>query len=189
VSSFFFFNDTATTEIYTLSLHDALPISGDQIRSWCYIDDLVDGVCSALVTPSAAGEDFNLGNPRNTLTIYELAKRVVSITGSTSKIRFVQTNYADIDIRVPYMEKARQLLGFEPQVDIDEGIRRTAVWCHAHLDELSQIIASAPAPVATQGAEQRAAAAADARVSLQKLVSPAPGARPRRRATDFEAVV
>jgi UDP-glucose 4-epimerase len=129
--------------------------AGDQIRSWCYIDDLVDGVLAALVRAVACGQDFNLGNPRNTLTIYELARRVVSITGSSSKIRFVQTDYADIDIRVPHMEKARQLLGFEPKVDIDEGIRRTVAWCREHLGELTSIIAAAPAPVCTQGAERR----------------------------------
>lgn len=128
--------------------------AGDQIRSWCYIDDFVDGVLAALVRPAAAGEDFNLGNPRNTLTIYELARRVVSLTKSSSKIRFVQTEYADIDIRVPYMEKARQLLGFEPSVDLDEGIRRTAAWCRSRLALLTAILAAAPAPLATQGTER-----------------------------------
>ena len=123
--------------------------AGDQIRSWCYIDDFVDGVLAALVRPEAVGQDFNLGNPRNTLTVYELAKRVLSITGSTSKIRLVQTNYADVDIRVPHMEKARQLLGFDPSVDIDEGIRRTVAWCWDHVEELAAILAAAPAPLAT----------------------------------------
>lgn len=129
--------------------------AGDQIRSWCYIDDLVDGVVAALVRPDAVGEDFNLGNPRNTLTIYELARRVLKITGSRSKIRFVEVNYSDIDIRVPHMEKARQLLGFEPSVDIDEGIRRTVAWCRRHADELSAILAGAPEPVCTQEIEPR----------------------------------
>ena len=128
--------------------------AGDQIRSWCYIDDLVDGVLAALVRPDAVGEDFNLGNPRNTLTIYELARRVLNITGSPSKIRFVEVNYSDIDIRVPHMEKARQLLGFEPSVDIDEGIRRTVAWCLEHRDALSAILAGAPEPVCTQEVEK-----------------------------------
>jgi len=129
--------------------------AGDQIRSWCYIDDLVNGVLAALVRPDAVGEDFNLGNPRNTLTIYELARRVLNITGSPSKIRFVEVNYSDIDIRVPHMEKARQLLGFEPSVDIDEGIRRTVAWCLEHRDALSAILAGAPEPVCTQEVEKR----------------------------------
>ena len=136
--------------------------AGDQIRSWCYIDDFVNGVIAALVRPEAVGEDFNIGNPRNTLTIYELAKRVVSITASPSKIRFVETNFADIDIRVPHMEKARRLLGFEPTVDIDEGIQKTVPWCWQHLDELTEILDAAPQPVCTQdipGREARAKAA------------------------------
>jgi UDP-glucose 4-epimerase len=124
--------------------------AGDQIRSWCYIDDFVDGVLAALVRPAALGQDFNLGNPLNTLTIYELAKRVVSIAGSLSNLRFVQTDYADIDIRVPNMEKARRLLGFEPKVDLDEGIRRTAVWCHERQRELRALMAAAPTPVCAQ---------------------------------------
>lgn len=129
--------------------------AGDQIRSWCYIDDFVDGVVAALSRPDAVGEDFNLGNPRNTLTIYDLAKRVVNITGSRSKIRFVEVNYSDIDIRVPHMEKARQLLGFEPSVDIDEGIRRTVAWCREHAAKLEAILAGAPEPVCTQELEPR----------------------------------
>ncbi len=152
--------------------------TGDQIRSWCYIDDFVDGVLAALVRPAAVGEDFNLGNPRNTLTIYELANRVVSMTGSSSKIRFVQTDYADIDIRVPHMEKARQLLGFEPKVDLDEGIRRTAGWCREHLAELTAILAAAPAPLATQGTGRRGPL--DTSLSFPRRVA-APAARAPRR--------
>jgi nucleoside-diphosphate-sugar epimerase len=140
------------------ALHDEDLIvhgTGDQVRSWCYIDDFVNGVLAALVRPEAVGEDFNLGNPRNTLTIYELAKRVVSIVGSSSKIRFVQTNYADIDIRVPHMEKARRLLGFEPNVDIDDGICRTVPWCAEHLDELTALLAAAPGAVCAQDTNGR----------------------------------
>jgi nucleoside-diphosphate-sugar epimerase len=126
--------------------------AGDQIRSWCYIDDCVDGVVAALANPAAIGEDLNLGNPRNTLTIYELARRVVRLTGSSSHIRFVRTEYADIDIRVPYMEKARQLLGFEPQVELDAGIGRTAEWCCRYLPQLAAMLAAAPVPLATRDA-------------------------------------
>jgi UDP-glucose 4-epimerase len=150
--------------------------TGDQVRSWCYIDDFVNGVLAALVRPEAVGEDFNLGNPRNTLTIYELAKRVVNIIGSSSKIQFVQTNYADIDIRVPHMEKARRLLGFEPNVDIDEGIQRTVPWCAQHFHELTALLAAAPGPVCAQDTKAREALGG-ATVSF-----PLPGAAPLARA-------
>lgn len=160
--------------------------AGDQIRSWCYIDDLVAGVVAALVRPDAVGEDFNLGNPRNTLTIYELAKRVLAITGSRSKIRSVEVSYSDIDIRVPHMEKARQLLGFEPAVDIDEGIRRTVAWCRERVDDLAAILAGAPEPVCTQEIEPRMRRRADRSKSeplpLAVTAARASGARAQARA-------
>jgi nucleoside-diphosphate-sugar epimerase len=121
--------------------------SGDQIRSWCYIDDFVDGVIAALVRPEAVGEDFNLGNSQNTLTIFDLAKRVVRLTDSASTIYCAPVDFADIDLRVPRADKARRLLGFSPQVDIDEGIRRTAAWCRTHQHTLEEILAGMPAPV------------------------------------------
>lgn len=121
--------------------------TGDQIRSWCYIDDLVDSVMAALVRPEAVGEDFNVGNPRNTLTIYELARRVVMLTNSRSRIEFEELSYSDIDIRVPRMDKARELLGFAPSVELDEGIRRTAAWCVERYEAISAALAGAPPAV------------------------------------------
>lgn len=121
--------------------------TGDQIRSWCYIDDLVDGVVAALVRPEAVGEDFNIGNPRNTLTIYDLARRVVQLVGSSSLIRLVELDYADIDLRVPRAEKAQRLLGFRPRVDMDEGIRRSAAWCAACLPDVIGALEAAPVPL------------------------------------------
>lgn len=121
--------------------------TGDQIRSWCYIDDFVDGVLAALVRPEAVGQDFNLGNPLNTLTIFDLARRVVALTGSSSPIRLTKVDYADIDLRVPRPDKARRLLGFDPKVDVDEGIERTATWCAQYIDVLDEILARSPAPV------------------------------------------
>jgi UDP-glucose 4-epimerase len=144
--------------------------TGDQIRSWCYIDDLVDGVLAALVREEAIGEDFNLGNPRNTLTIYELARRVVRLTGSKSKIRFEEPNFSDIDIRVPKLDKARRLLGFEPKVELDEGIQRTAAWCLEHAEQVAAALAAAPPAVCdevvgSKGARAPRAAAGPGAVS------------------------
>lgn len=99
---------------------------GTQIRAWCYIDDMVDGVLLALVVPQAVGESFNIGNQRAVVTIYGLASTVVRVLGSRSPIVFTHKNYADVELRVPSVRKARELLGFEAKVDLDEGIRRTA---------------------------------------------------------------
>ena len=114
---------------------DALEVHGDgtQIRSWCFIDDFVDGLLRVMSVPEAAGETFNIGNPRNTLTIYELARRVIQLLDSSSAVEFQEIDFSDIDVRVPRMRKAADLLGFRPQVELDEAIRRTAAWYRDHL--------------------------------------------------------
>ena len=75
--------------------------------------------------PKAVGESFNIGNARAVVTIFGLANTVVRVLDSKSPIRFVRKDYADIELRVPNVDKARDLLGFEAQVDLDEGITRT----------------------------------------------------------------
>jgi UDP-glucose 4-epimerase len=99
---------------------------GNQIRAWCYIDDFIDGLLLAMVHPNAVGEAFNIGNARAVITIYGLAQTVVRVLESRSPIRFVQRHSADVELRVPSTAKAREKIGFEARVDLEEGIRRTA---------------------------------------------------------------
>ncbi len=99
---------------------------GNQIRAWCYVDDFIDGLYIAMTHPKAIGESFNIGNARAVVTIYGLAQTVVKVLWSRSKIRFVEKDYADVELRVPSIVKARELLGFESRVDLEEGIQRTA---------------------------------------------------------------
>jgi len=99
---------------------------GTQIRAWCYIDDMVRALLRTMVAPEAVGESFNIGNHRTVTTIYGLANTVIRVLGSTSEIRFVPRASADIELRIPHVDKARDVLGFEALVDLDEGIRRTA---------------------------------------------------------------
>ncbi len=101
---------------------------GSQIRSWCYIDDIVDGLLLVLTKPEAAGHTFNIGNPRSTLTIYNLAREIVRLSSSSSRIDFVPWPYADVELRIPNIDKARQLLGYEPRIDLEEGLLRTIYW-------------------------------------------------------------
>jgi UDP-glucose 4-epimerase len=101
---------------------------GDQIRSWCYIDDIVDAIELCLSKPEAVGESFNIGNPRSTVTIYQLARLVIEAAGSKSPIDFVRWDFPDVEIRVPDVKKAEQRLGFRAKVDLDVGIRRTLDW-------------------------------------------------------------
>ena len=101
---------------------------GDQIRSWCYIDDIVDAIEMCLERPEAVGESFNIGNPRSTVTIYQLARLIIEAAGSASTIDFVSWDFPDVEIRVPDVKKAEQRLGFRAKVDLDVGIRRTLEW-------------------------------------------------------------
>ncbi|NLI15028.1 MAG: NAD-dependent epimerase/dehydratase family protein [candidate division Zixibacteria bacterium] len=107
---------------------------GDQIRSWCYIDDLLDGVMLALEKPEAVGNSFNIGNPRGTITINGLAMAVVRVTYSKSKIVYVPKHFADVELRIPNIDKAKRLLGYEPKIDLEEGLRRTATWYYGKIN-------------------------------------------------------
>jgi nucleoside-diphosphate-sugar epimerase len=107
-----------------------LTIHGDgaQIRAWCYVDDMVEGTLLCLERPEAVGQAFNIGNPRSTVTIYDLAQRVKRLAEAPGEIVFQPLHYADVELRIPNVQKARELLGFEAQVDLDEGLRRTIAW-------------------------------------------------------------
>ncbi len=99
---------------------------GTQIRSWCYVDDMIRGVLLCITKDEAVGESFNIGNQRDVVTIYGLANTVVRVLESSSEIRFQPKVHADIELRVPQVEKATRVLGFTSEVDLEDGIRRTA---------------------------------------------------------------
>jgi nucleoside-diphosphate-sugar epimerase len=101
---------------------------GAQIRSWCYIEDILDGLMAVLTNDDAIGHTFNIGNPRSTVTIYNLAKRILRLSSSSSVIRCVPWNFTDVELRIPNIDKARSVLGYEPQVDLEEGLLRTISW-------------------------------------------------------------
>jgi UDP-glucose 4-epimerase len=101
---------------------------GNQIRAWCFVDDFVDCIMKCLENPKAIGESFNIGNARAVITILGLAQTVCRILGSSSKINFVPALSADIALRIPSVNKADEVLGFKAQVDLEEGIARTAKW-------------------------------------------------------------
>jgi UDP-glucose 4-epimerase len=101
---------------------------GNQIRAWCYVDDFVDCIMRCLEAPEAIGESFNIGNARAVITILGLAELVCRVLNSNSEIVFEPPLSADIAIRIPSVEKAKAVLGFKAQVDLDDGVRRTAEW-------------------------------------------------------------
>jgi dTDP-glucose 4,6-dehydratase len=101
---------------------------GDQIRSWCFIDDFIDGVILCLGNKKAIGQAFNIGNPRGTITISMLAKLIKTIANSKSEIVYVPKNYVDVELRIPSIEKAKKILKFDPKFDLDEGLKKTIEW-------------------------------------------------------------
>jgi UDP-glucose 4-epimerase len=106
----------------TLEIHG----DGNQIRAWCYIDDFVDCLMQCIERPAAIGESFNIGNSRAVMTTYGLAQTVCRVLNSQSRIVFKPALSAEIELRIPSVEKAYNILGFKAQIDIDEGILRTA---------------------------------------------------------------
>lgn len=130
----------------TLEVHG----DGTQIRSWCFIDDFVDALVRVMTMPAAVGETFNIGNSRNTLTILDLAERVIRQLDSSSAVEFVDIDFSDIDVRVPRLRKAAQLLGFKPSVGLEEAIEKTADWYEAHLERVHPSVA--PPETAAVGA-------------------------------------
>src|SRR5438093_5617324 len=94
---------------------------GSQTRSFCYVDDLIRGLY--LLARSGEHLPVNLGNPGE-FTLLELAKVVVQVTGSKSEIVFEALPVDDPQVRQPDITRARQLLGWEPQVPLVDGLRR-----------------------------------------------------------------
>lgn len=108
---------------------------GEQIRSWCYIDDFVDGIMLCLDNKAAIGQSFNIGNPRGTITISMLAKLIKRIANSKSEIVYVPKTYVDVELRIPSIEKAKEILGFVPKYDLDEGLEKTIEWYRGTLND------------------------------------------------------
>src|SRR5947209_4571328 len=101
---------------------------GSQVRAWCYVDDMVEALLLCLEQPEAVGESFNVGNARSTVTIVDLAQRIKRLTGCPGSIVFRPLHYTDVELRIPNVDKARELLGFEAQVELDDGLARTIAW-------------------------------------------------------------
>lgn len=101
---------------------------GSQIRAWCFVDDFVDCLIRCVENPKAIGESFNIGNSRAVITILGLAQLVCRVLKSDSKIVFDPPLSADIAIRIPSVEKTKEILDFKAQVDLEEGVLRTAEW-------------------------------------------------------------
>jgi nucleoside-diphosphate-sugar epimerase len=104
---------------------------GSQIRAWCYVDDFVRGALLAMGSDVATGRTYNIGDPRGAVTARDLARIIVDISGSRSPIVFKRIGYPDIALRVPDIASARDDLGYEPMVPLEDGLARTIDWYRA----------------------------------------------------------
>jgi dTDP-glucose 4,6-dehydratase len=111
---------------------DAVTVFGDgsQTRSFCYVDDLVEGIYRLL--HSGEAEPTNIGNPSE-MTILEFARRIIALCGSSSQVVFEELPVDDPKVRQPDITKARRVLGWEPRFDLDEGLERTLAYFRERL--------------------------------------------------------
>jgi UDP-glucuronate decarboxylase len=100
---------------------------GSQTRSFCYVSDLVDGLMRLMDSEPSPGAPVNLGNP-NELTVSDLVERVIKLTGTRSNVIHMPLPMDDPRRRKPDIARARQILGWEPKVALQEGLEATAGW-------------------------------------------------------------
>jgi nucleoside-diphosphate-sugar epimerase len=124
------------TNFITQALNgDPLTIYGDgsQTRSFCYVDDLIRGIVG-MIDSTEAGP-VNLGNPEE-FTVTEFARLVLRLTGSDSPVEHLPLPVDDPTRRCPVITRASQALGWQPQVRVEDGIRRTIEWFRSRPDEV-----------------------------------------------------
>jgi dTDP-glucose 4,6-dehydratase len=118
-------NDGRAIPTFVRQAQEGKPLTvfgdGTQTRSFCYVDDLIRGL--VLLAESGEHLPVNIGNP-NEYTLNQLAETVVRVTGSKSEIVYEALPVDDPQVRQPDITRARQLLGWEPQVDLEEGLQR-----------------------------------------------------------------
>ncbi|MCP8307295.1 MAG: SDR family oxidoreductase [archaeon] len=105
---------------------------GSQTRSFCYISDIIRGILLALIKEGARGEVINIGNPQE-MSILDLAKRIREMTKSNSSIIFQSLPEDDPKRRCPNITKAKEILGWEPKIGLDEGLKKTINWFRYNL--------------------------------------------------------
>jgi UDP-glucuronate decarboxylase len=118
---------------------DEITIYGDgsQTRSFCYVDDLLVGLMRLMESERARGVPVNLGNPRE-LTVMELVELVVALTASSSPIVYRPLPQDDPKRRKPDIARAIDLLGWEPRIDLEQGLEATIEWFEDDRNRVAQ---------------------------------------------------
>lgn len=114
----------------------AITGDGQQVRTWCYIDDMVQATLLLLQHPAAIGRVFNVGNARPVVKMLDLARQIIELADSDSEITFRPHAEVDVRLRSPNVNRIRDTLGFSPQVSLEEGLRKTVDWYREHLTEM-----------------------------------------------------
>ena len=124
-------NDGRVVSNFIVQALEGEPITvygeGKQTRSFCYVDDLIEGLMRLMATPAEETGPVNLGNPQE-FTILELAQKVIAMTGSRSKIVYKPLPADDPTQRQPDIGKAKQVLGWQPATALDAGLEKTIAY-------------------------------------------------------------
>ena len=109
---------------------------GEQTRSFCYVDDQIDGLIRLLMAPDSdeIHNPVNIGNPYE-LTVYQIAKKVIHLTGSQSRIVFEPLPEDDPKVRRPDITRAGELLGWEPRISLEAGLTRTIEYFRSRMSD------------------------------------------------------
>lgn len=102
--------------------------NGDQICSWCYIDDFTDGIILCIEKKEAVGHIFNLGCRDGIITVSELAEYVKAATNSSSRIVYMHNNFQDVELSIPDISSEYEFLGYKSKTKFKDGIQKTIEW-------------------------------------------------------------
>jgi UDP-glucuronate decarboxylase len=121
-------NDGRVVSNFIVSALEGRPITlygdGTQTRSFCYVNDTVDGLIRLMQSPDEVTGPINIGNPVE-ISIRKLAEKVIEMTGSTTSLEYSKVREDDPKQRQPDIRRARELLGWEPTISLEEGLERT----------------------------------------------------------------
>jgi nucleoside-diphosphate-sugar epimerase len=107
--------------------------TGEQTRSICYVEDMVDGLIRAMWTKHTTGRVYNLGNPEEH-SVLDWANMIIRLCGSTSKVAYEPKRQDDPERRRPNIDRADRELGWVPQIDPETGLKRTIEWFRVELE-------------------------------------------------------
>lgn len=107
---------------------------GTQIRAWCYVADFIDALCKILSIENSEYQVFNIGNPQATITILGLAEKILQMTESKSDIVFEEHPSSEVELRVPNTSLAERVLGCQPKINLEDGLKRTIDWYRSQME-------------------------------------------------------